>query len=125
MSKIYLLGMTGNEEKNISELTAPIYKHVDGLIFVDHDSRDSTYDILKERVGKGKIIRSEWVPHHDHQMNKALFSGVLKPGDWFILRDSMERFNEKFARGIRKVIDQFEVQKMESVFNCGNKYHNI
>jgi len=122
MPKIYLCGMTQNDVKNIDELTAPIYEFVDGLIFVDHGSTDGTRELLEERRGEGKIIDRQWVKSHDYSMNAFLLEGPLKPGDYFILRDSLERFNPDWAKNIRPFIDSLSMQGIRSIWNYGKGF---
>lgn len=122
MSKIYLCGMTQNDAKNIEELTSPIHEFIDGLIFVDHGSTDGTRELLEERKGEGKIIDRPWVFQHDHSQNSFLLEGPLKPGDYFILRDSMERFNPEWAKNIRPFIDSLSTQGIRSVWNYGKGF---
>ena len=43
-SKIYIGLITGNEKKNIEELTS-VYNDFDGLAAVDHFSTDGTYEL--------------------------------------------------------------------------------
>ena len=133
MSKIYLCGITNKSEyKNIEELTDPIWEHIDGLIF-GYDSNDSAsllsnhkndecFNLLEERSGEGAIITRLWTNDHDLQMNTFLREGPLKAGDWFILRDSMERFNPEWAKELPKILQSFEMQGIRSVFNYGKGF---
>lgn len=115
--KIYLCGVTHNQKENIDALTKNIYEHIDGLIYVDAGSTDGTKELIRERLGHGQIIHREWTNDHDFQMNEFLRRGPMKNGDWFILRDSMERFNPDFAKNIRSFINQIQQGKIFSVYS--------
>lgn len=117
MSKIYLVGMTQDQRDNIKSLTDPIYKYVDGLIFVDHGSTDGTKELLEERRGCGKIIGKKWVKSNDYSMNSILLEGDLEEGDFLIFRDSMERFNKEWAKNIRQFIHSLQLQGIRTCYN--------
>jgi hypothetical protein len=124
---IYLCGITNkNEYQNIKELTDPIWEYVDGLIF-GYDSRDfneddACYKLLQERKGAGSVILRPWTNDHDLQMNTFLREGPMKNGDWFILRDSMERINQKWARNIKEWIYAHDFNGIKSIFNYGKGF---
>ena len=125
MSKIYLCGITNNQYDNVKALTDPIYEHIDGLIWVYHKSdveSDGTLELLEERKGCGEVIVTKWVNAHDHSMNKFLIESVLKEGDWFILRDSMERFNSEWAKDISQFLTNLDLNKIRSVYNYGKGF---
>ena len=135
MSKIYLCGITNeNEYQNIEELTDPIWEYVDGLIFgYDQDRsfpeshaakncEDACYSILDERKKEGEIICRPWTNDHDLQMNTFLREGPLKNGDWFIIRDSMERFDKTFAKQLPDILIQLQSQGIMSVFYNGKGF---
>jgi len=115
--KVYLCGITHNQKSNIDALTKDIYEHVDGLIFVDGGSTDGTKQLLEERKGRGEVIYRKWTNDHDFQMNEFVRQGPMKNGDWFIMRDSMERFNLEFAKNIKSFINQVSSQKIRSVYS--------
>lgn len=122
MQKIYLCGITSKEYHNIKELTDPIYKYVDGLVFVIDEKAhgDGTDNLLEERKGLGKIIRFPWMNQHDLTMNLWLHgSKVFNTGDWCIFRDSMERFNKEWAKEIRSFCEELTTQGIRTVFNYG------
>ena len=43
--RVFLCGITHNQVDNIDKLTANIWEHVDGLIFVDGGSTDGTKEL--------------------------------------------------------------------------------
>ena len=98
--RVFLCGITHNQVDNIDKLTGNVWEHVDGLIFVDGGSTDGTKELLEDRVGQGEIVYRNWTNDHDLQMSEILRQGPMEIGDWFILRDSMERFNDDFAKSI-------------------------
>ena len=121
--KVYLCGITSAEKKNIKQLTDPIYEHIDGLNFVVDDSgvEDGTFDLLNERRGEGKILQQSWLGagHHDWTMNLWLYGSGLKEGDWAVFRDSMERFNPKWAKNIKNFLASYEMAGIRSIYNYG------
>ena len=121
---IYLCGITSNEFDNIKALTAPVLEPLDGLIFVvdDKAEEDGTRQYLEDNCGYGKVLHRSWSNDHDLQMNEFLRNGGMEDGDWFILRDSMERFSEKFANELPNMIEQFEKLGVQSVYNYGKGF---
>ncbi len=56
-------------------------------------------------------------------MNHYLLdSGVLKPDDIIILRDSMERFNPQWAKELPNILNDFINQGYQSFFYCGKGF---
>ena len=133
MSKIYLCGITNpNEYKNVKELTDPVWEHVDGLIFgydssepasflADH-KRDECFNLLEERKGDGAIITRPWTNDFDLQNNAWLRQGPLKAGDWFVIRDSLERFNSEWVKNLPNMLLSFEMQGIRSIYNYGKGF---
>lgn len=119
---IYLVGMTQNEVDNIRELTDPIWEHIDGLIFVDHHSTDGTRELLEERKKFGIILDKIWVRDHSYSMNSILLEGGMTEGDWFIIRDSMERFNPEWAKDIEKFLMIESLSGVNSIYNYGKGF---
>lgn len=125
MSRIFLCGTTSKEFQNMKELTDPIYQHIDGLIWTVDDGayQDGTYELLDERKGEGSIIHRRWVQNHSYSHNHWLLdSGVLKPGDIFLIRDSLERFNPEFAAKIKGYITSFVFNGYKTFFNYGKLF---
>jgi hypothetical protein len=119
--KIYLCGITQNDYQNIDELTS-VYEYFDGLIFVDGGSNDGTKELLESRKKDGTIIYRKWTNDHDYQMNEFLRQGPMKIGDWFLLRDSRERFNPQWVKNIKEMINQFSKNQIRSVYNYGKGF---
>lgn len=115
--KVYLCGITQNQLKNIDELTKNCYQVFDGLIFVDAGSTDGTKELLEERKGCGQIIYRKWTNDHDLQMNEFLRQGPMKIGDWFVIRDSRERFNTEWVANIKNLISNAKVSGIRSMYN--------
>jgi len=115
--KVYLCGITQNQLKNIDELTKNCYQIFDGLIFVDAGSTDGTKELLEERKGCGQIIYRKWTNDHDLQMNEFLRQGPMKIGDWFVIRDSRERFNTEWVSNIKDLISRAKLSGIRSMYN--------
>lgn len=114
--------MTQDEYKNIKELTDPVWQVVDGLIFVDHGSTDGTRELLEERKGAGVILDKKWVRDHSYSMNAFLLEGGMQTGDWFIIRDSMERFNPDWVANIDRFLSIEFMKGTRSIFNYGKGF---
>jgi glycosyltransferase involved in cell wall biosynthesis len=128
MPKLFLCGITQNQKQNIDELTKDVYKLFDGLIFVDHFSKDGTSEILAFRRGLGEIIQRPWRQAHDHSMNEFLYAGIMKEGDWFVLRDSSERLNPEWVAQIKStLIPELEKRQCDTLYQRGKvllaRYH--
>lgn len=139
MSNIYLCGITNESEyQNIKKLTE-CWGVFDGLIFgydapegydmVESDigslsaaDGDLCWRLLDERKKEGKIIHREWTNDHDLQMNTFLREGPMKDGDWFVLRDSMERFNLEWVKKLPDLVLEWETQGILSVYNYGKGF---
>jgi hypothetical protein len=120
--KVYLCGITQNQKKNIDDLTRDCHKAFDGLIYVDGGSTDGTKELLEERKGCGQVIYRKWTNDHDFQMNEFLRQGPLKIGDWFVLRDSRERFNPEWVAGIKELIQKAKQSNIKSIYNYGKGF---
>lgn len=123
MSKVYLCGITSSEFDNLKALTDSCHEVFDGMIWVCDDKTDqATLDLLEERKGCGEILRRKWTKDHDLSMNVFLRESVLKQGDWFVLRDSMERFNPEWVVNLPKLLDSLAMQRVQSIFNYGKGF---
>jgi hypothetical protein len=125
--KIYLGLITASETKNMDELTGPIWEHIDGIISVvdDREACDETARLLEGRKKGGAVIRAPWANDHDMQMNRFLRAGIMRNGDFFFIRDSMERFNVDFAKNIRKFTKLMVDQKVLSIFSHGKSFGHV
>lgn len=121
MSRIFLCGLTSKEHDNMKALTDPIHEFVDGLIYVVDDGafKDGTYELLEERKGGGEILRQKWINQNDWSMNLWLHGSVLKPGDIFVFRDSLERFNPDFAKQLPDYLRSMSFNGVKTWFNYG------
>ncbi len=117
--KVYLAGMTQNNKENIDELTKDIYFYFDGLIFVDHQSKDGTAELLKDRKGQGEIISIPWLNHHGLSMNTILTSNKLMPGDYIFFSDDLERISVNFARQAKEFAVNLSKHNINSLYSYG------
>lgn len=116
-TKIWLCGITQNSKSGIDDMTRDITGYIDGLIFVDHQSSDGTYESLESRKGDGEIISLPWMDNHSWSMNGFLNSKKLQPGDYFIVLDSSERLNIEFAKNLRSLVKEFEIRNINTVYH--------
>lgn len=119
--RVFLCGITQNEYTNIEALTE-VYEYFDGLIFVDGGSTDGTKELLESRKKEGAIIYRKWTNDHDFQMNEFLRQGPLKLGDWFVLRDSRERFNSSWVKNLKLILNEAANQNIRSIYNYGKGF---
>ena len=92
------------------------------MIYVDGGSTDGTKELLEERKGCGQVIYRRWTNDHDFQMNEFLRQGPLEIGDWFVLRDSRERFNAEWVAGIKDLIRKAKQSNIKSIYNYGKGF---
>ena len=98
MSKISVLIITLNEEKNIRRCLESV-KWADEIIIVDSDSQDQTVDIAKEFTDK--IFIEEW---QGFAATKNF--GLQKTsGDWILWIDADEEVPKELAEEIRNSVD--------------------
>lgn len=103
--KFWLTLMTQDREKDIEEMLKDTYDYFDGIVAVDHYSKDDTFNILNKYKKDGKIIQLPYQRHHAWSMNGFLFSGVIKNLDWFLILDSSDRINLEWLKNLRDDID--------------------
>lgn len=115
-SKLWLTFITQNRLSDIKEMTENIYPTFDGIVAVDHNSDDGTYELLEGRKGLGKIIRRPFVKHHAHSMNETLFSGAMKNGDYFMILDSSDRISPFWLKTLRGNIEHYNENNIGAVF---------
>lgn len=122
LKNIYLCGVTQNQFHNIDELTKDSHSYFDGLIFVDAGSTDGTLELLEERAGCGTVLHRKWTNDHDLQMNEFLRRGGMERGDWFVIRDSRERFNIDWLKTFRELLNNLSNQGVRSIYNYGKGF---
>lgn len=113
--KLWLVGMVQNRVKDIEEIIQYSDKYFDGLIFVDHNSTDGTFELLESHKKEGKIIRREYVKQHSHSQNEILFCRHAKNGDWMFLNDAPIRILPKWLETMRNDTEEYEKQGIGGV----------
>lgn len=116
MNKLWLTLITGDREKDIDELTKDTFDYFDGIVAVEHESRDNTREILESRKKAGKIITRSFVRHHGFSMNEFLFAGVIKNLDYFLIVDSPERIQVSWLKQLRGQIDLWVKEGVNGVY---------
>lgn len=103
---------TYNESERIADCLHSVEKYCDGIILLDDDSRDDTYEIARsdKLLLKAKKVRTEF---NDRQNRNILLdlASFFKAG-WFIFIDADERFDDRF-------MDLREVMKRDNVDTVG------
>lgn len=121
MNKIYLCGMTGDRLKDITEATE-CYDFFNGLVFVEHNSKDGTKELLESRKKDGLIISRPYFKQHSHSQNEVLFSRHIKNGSWIFWIDSPERIQQKWLDIMKDQIKDAEASKIGAFCFSGRAY---
>ena len=103
---------TYNESERIGDCLRSVEKYCDGIILLDDDSRDDTYEIARSEklLLKAKKVRTEF---NDKQNRNILLDiASFFKAEWFIFIDADERFDDRF-------VDLREVMKRDDVDTVG------
>lgn len=99
---------TYNESERITDCLRSVEKYCDGIILLDDDSTDDTYQIAQSEklLVKAKKQRTEF---NDKQNRNILLDiASFFKAEWFIFIDADERFDERFV-DLRNIINKKEV----------------
>ena len=124
---VYLTLITNKKElHNLKELIEPIWDFFDGLIVcydsVEKPVNDECFEYLESRKKNGEILFRPWTNDHDLQMNVFLRQGPLKENDWFVIRDSSERFNPEWCKDIKAFLNSMTLSNIKSIYNYGKGF---
>ena len=103
---------TYNESERIGDCLRSVEKYCDGIILLDDDSRDDTYEIARSEklLLKAKKVRTEF---NDKQNRNILLDiASFFKAEWFIFIDADERFDDRF-------VDLREVMKRDDADTVG------
>lgn len=101
-----------NESERIMDCLRSVEKYCDGIILLDDDSQDDTYEIAQsdKLLLKAKKVRTEF---NDKQNRNILLDiASFFKAEWFIFIDADERFDDRF-------VDLREVMKQDDVNTVG------
>ena len=103
---------TYNESKRITDCLRSVEKYCDGIILLDDDSLDDTYEIAwsDKLLLKAKKVRTEF--NDKQNRNMLLDIASFFKAEWFIFIDADERFDDRF-------VDLREVMKRDDVDTVG------
>lgn len=103
---------TYNESERITDCLRSVEKYCDGIILLDDDSRDDTYEIAQSEklLLKAKKVRTEF--NDKQNRNMLLDMASFFKAEWFIFIDADERFDDRF-------VDLREVMKRDDVDTVG------
>lgn len=99
---------TYNESERITDCLCSVEKYCDGIILLDDDSSDNTYELVQsdKLLLKAKKVRTEF---NDKQNRNILLDlASFFKAEWFIFIDADERFDERFV-DLRKVMKRDDV----------------
>lgn len=116
MSKIYLGLITSAGNAEHLNWYNGISDHIDGLAVTWHGEKDGGYDILDRNKGIGFINVIDYYGHHSHSMNHWFLNPAIRPGDWVILRDTLEQLNSNFLKDLRNFTNFLKSRKIFSVY---------
>lgn len=91
-------------------------KYIDGLAVTWHGDRDKGFDILDKNKGSGFISEIEYYGHHGHSMNHWLLNPKIRPGSYFIIRDTLEQCSLNWLKTIREFCFELQKQGINSVY---------
>lgn len=88
---------TYNESERITDCLRSVEKYCDGIILLDDDSRDDTYEIAQSEklLLKAKKVRTEF--NDKQNRNMLLDMASFFKAEWFIFIDADERFDDRFV----------------------------
>lgn len=88
---------TYNESERIMDCLRSVEKYCDGIILLDDDSQDDTYEIAQSNklLLKAKKVRTEFNDKQNRNMLLDLAS--FFKAEWFIFIDADERFDARFV----------------------------
>lgn len=94
---------TYNESERIAECLRSAEKYCDGIILLDDDSKDDTYQLAqsKKLLVKAKKCRTEF--NDKENRNILLDIASFFKAEWFFFLDADERFDDRFVN-IREVM---------------------
>lgn len=103
---------TYNESERITDCLRSVEKYCDGIILLDDDSLDDTYEIAwsDKLLLKAKKVRTEF--NDKQNRNMLLDIASFFKTEWFIFIDADERFDDRF-------VDLREVMKLDDVDTVG------
>lgn len=103
---------TYNESERITDCLRSVEKYCDGIILLDDDSRDDTYEIARsdKLLLKARKVRTEF----NDKENRSILLDLASffKAEWFIFIDADERFDDRF-------VDLREIMKRPDVDTVG------
>lgn len=99
---------TYNESERITDCLRSVEKYCDGIILLDDDSQDDTYEIAQSEklLLKAKKVRTEF--NDKQNRNMLLDMAFFFKAEWFIFIDADERFDDRFV-DLREVMERDDV----------------
>ena len=109
---------TYNESERITDCLRSVEKYCDGIILLDDDSQDDTYEMAwsDKLLLKAKKVRTEF--NDKQNRNMLLDIAFFFKAGWFIFIDADERFDDRF-------VDLREVMKISNVDIIGVYIANL
>ncbi len=113
--KIALLTTIRNDSNYVPGMLEHVYDHVDGLFILDDSSDEPVAPMLKRypKVTSVERVDRPGPPHLNEARNrKRLLNEASKSGfDWALVCDADERFELRFLREMRNLIDEHGSEK--------------
>ena len=106
MIKISACTIVKNEEKNIQTWLQGVKTYADEIIIVDTGSQDRTVELAK--AGGAEVLYFAWINDFSAAKNYAIEQAS---GDWLVMLDADEYFDEPSQKKVRSVIKRFHRDK--------------
>ncbi len=104
--KISACTIVKNEEKNIERWLAGVRSFADEIIIIDTGSTDNTVALVK--AGRAVVKHFPWRNDFSAAKNFAIEQAH---GDWIVMLDADEYFDENSQKKMRQIIGKFHKQK--------------
>lgn len=95
--KLIALIPTYNESERISDCLKSVENHCDGIIILDDDSTDQTYEMVQSKKLLLKVRKKRNAFNDKQNRNILLDIAYYFHSEWFIFIDADERFDERFV----------------------------
>ncbi|MEG1727660.1 MAG: glycosyltransferase family 2 protein [Acidaminococcaceae bacterium] len=106
MSKLAVIVLTKNEEKNIADVIANAKGCADEVVIVDSGSTDGTVT-MAQALG-ARVVYRAWDHDFAAQRNFAL---TQTDADWVLYLDADERMDGEFIKQVKVLVEQNEPQQ--------------
>lgn len=112
--KIICITQLRNEERFLPGFLHHIAPHVDGIVALDEGSTDATPDLLRAEPKVVSVLHERRpAPAHAHESqnrHRLILEAARLGADWVICGDADERYEDRFLRRLRPVLERREAR---------------